>query len=164
MGLYARQEQVRYWLARTPHLTFLCVFSGVLYTCSTDGCRSSAASFRIKSFRPPDSHQNLKFLTRNRRGRGKLQPDLRLHTALHNPQRHHVAKSPHRTHTNAVCCEWIERTVGHLSLRKFRLLTTYREVIFLLIFVEPFSSDDKGRPQRCWSEFLSHHRQQQQTK
>lgn len=49
---------------------------------------------------PPNSssHQNLNFVARNRRGKGKLQPDLHLHAALHNPQRHQVAKSPHRTH------------------------------------------------------------------
>lgn len=54
---------------------------------------------------------------------GKLQPDLHLHTALYNLQRHQVAKSPHRTHTNALYCGWTGRTVGHLSLKKFRLLT-----------------------------------------
>lgn len=61
----------------------------------------AAVSLRIKSSRSPpnpSSHQNLNFVARNRRGRGKLQPDLHLHAALHNPQRHQVAKSPHRTH------------------------------------------------------------------
>lgn len=101
---------------------------------------------------PPNSssHQNLNFVARNRRGRGKLQPDLHLHAALHNPQRHQVAKSPHRTHKNSLL-EVGRKDSGASQHKKSRAAHSLPKSYFPTRLCRTFSSADEGRPQRCRS-------------
>lgn len=103
-------------LARAPHLTF---FYGMFYTCSTDGCRSSAAPFgswlpkSSLAFQFIRSFENLKLTKRNKSdwhaapsnliSEGQACRRCCFHPApvparplfthrLHNPQRHQVAE------------------------------------------------------------------------